>query len=259
MGKRRRLKRRQKQLSMAGGRMTPDWLLQVLLVLVGIIGGGALWYFISQKQYHHALWSGTAAAVILIVIIALFIRNEMIKTEIRANTPVYFGELVPGDEASPPLPKNASKSTITLMLGDDLRVLAAQSENHVFSKQGAPFLSIGIKNDAMRISASIVDSDNKNIVRIINNEFQANPERAFNPKQPDRHSLVVRDSKGVEVLNIRYLNPKAMRIVGRFQIPGFSEPVQILPDDGLRFPGGGGIAHLTLDVTASKGGVIGFK
>lgn len=247
------------QLNIVGDKMTPDGLLQVLLVFVGIIGGGALWYFISQRQYHHALWSGTAAAIILIIVIALFIRNGLIKGEIQANTPVYCGELVPANDESPPLPKNAPKNTITLMLGDDLRILAAQSKNHVFSKQGVAFLTIGIKNSAMRISASIMDSDNKNIVRIIDNEFQANPERAFNPKQPDKHSLVVRDVKGVEVLNVRYLNPKAMRIVGRFQVPGFSEPVQVLPVDGLRFPGGGGIAHLTFDVTKSKGGVIDFK
>ena len=145
------------------------------------------------------------------------------------------------------------------MLGDDLRVLAAQSENHVFSKKGGTsFLSIGIKNNAMRLSAFVTDSNNQNIVRIINNEFQASPARAFNPKQPDKHSLVVRDSKGVEVLNVRFLNPKAIRIVSRFHIPGTSELVQILQDEGIRFSGGGGIGHLTLDVTASKGGVIAF-
>ena len=242
-----------------GGRMTPDWFLQVLLLVIGIAGGGALWYFISQKQYHHALWIGTAAAIILLIVIALFIRNEIVKTEIQAKTPVYFGELVPSNDPSPPLPKNAFKGTITLMLGDDLRVLAAQSQNYVFSKKGKPFLSIGIKNGVMRLSASILDSTNQNIIRIIDNEFQANPERAFNPKQPDKHSLVVRDAKGVEVLNIRFLNPRAMRIVGRFQMPGFSEPVQILPNDGVRFPGGGGISHLTMDMTASKGGVIDFR
>ena len=239
--------------------MTPDWFLQVLLVVIGIIAGGALWYFISQKQYHQALWCGTIAAIILIVVIALFVRNELLKKEMQAKTPVYFGELVPSNDPSPPLPKDAPKGTITLMLGDDLRVLAAQSENYIFSKKGGTaFLSIGIKDNAMRLSASVFDSDSQNIVRIINNEFQASPERAFNPKQPDKHSLVVRDSKGVEVLNVRFLNPKAMRIVGRFQIPGIAEPIQILPDEGLRFPGGGGIGHLTLDVTASKGGVIAF-
>ncbi len=188
----------------------------------------------------------------------LFIRNEIIKREIQAKTPIYFGLLAPANDSCPSLPQNAPKGTITLMLGDELRVLAAQSQNYIFSKQGEPFLSIGIKDGLMRVSASIVDSNNQHIVRIIDNEFQVSPERAFNPKQPDKHSLVVRDSQGVEVLNIRFLNPRAMRIVGRFHMPGYLEPVLILPDDGVRWPGGGGISRLTVDMTASKGGFIAF-
>jgi len=241
-----------------GDEMAPDWLLQVLLVVVGIIGGGAIWYFISQKQYHHALWSGLVASILFLLVIALFIRNDIIRREIQAKIPTYFGELVPSNESCPPLPQNAPKETITLMLGDELRVLAAQSQNYIFSRKGEPFLSIGIKGGLMRVTASIVDSNNQHIVRIIDNEFQASPERAFNPKQPDKHSLVVRDSQGVEVLNIRFLNPKAMRIVGRFRMPGYSEPVLILPEEGVRWPGGGGISRLTVDMTASKGGFIAF-
>lgn len=186
MGKGKRLKGKQKRLMShrEGDRMTPDWFLQVLLVVIGIVAGGALWYFMSQKQYYHALWSGTAAAIILIVVIALFIRNEIVKTEIQAKTPVYFGELVPSNDPSPSLPQNYPKETITLMLGDDLRVLAAQSQNYIFSKKGKPFLSIGIKEGIMRLSASIFDSDNQNVVRIIDNEFQANPERASTRDNP---------------------------------------------------------------------------
>jgi hypothetical protein len=144
------------------------------------------------------------------------------------------------------------------MLGDDLRVLAAQSQTYVFSRQGKAFLSIGIKGGFMVISVSVMDSKDQHIVRIIDNEFQANPEHAFNPKQPDKHSLVVRDSQGAEVLNIRFLNPRAMRIVGRLYMPEFSEPVLILPDEGVRWPGGGGMGHLTIDLTASKAGLIAF-
>jgi hypothetical protein len=34
-------------------------------------------------------------------------------------------------------------------------------------------------------------------------------------------------------------------------------PVLILPDEGIRWPGGG-VGHLTFDMTKSSGGVIGF-
>src|SRR4030042_2677602 len=144
-----------------GSKMTSDWLLQILLVAVSILGGGAVWYFISQKQFHHALWSGLAAAILLLVVVALFIRNDIIKREIQAKTPTYFGELVPSNEPCPPLPTNAPKGTITPLLGDDLRVLALQSQNYIFSKRGKPFLSIGITKGLMRVNASIVDSNNQ--------------------------------------------------------------------------------------------------
>jgi hypothetical protein len=143
------------------------------------------------------------------------------------------------------------------MLGDNLRVLAAKSENYIFSIRGQKVLSLSIKDSLMYITASIYDSKNENIVRIIDNEFQASQERAFNPKQPDKHSLIVIDSHGVEVLNIRFLNPKAMRIVGRFSVQGYKDPLLVLPKQGIRFPGGGGggISNLTIDLTDSPKGL----
>jgi hypothetical protein len=145
------------------------------------------------------------------------------------------------------------------MLGDDLAVFAAQTENVIMEKGNTSFLSIGIEEDGrMTLSAKVLDSSNNRIVTIVENEFQANPDYAFNPKQPDIHSLIVRDRDGVEVLNVKYLNSKVIRVVGRFQLSGYSEPVLILPAEGLRWPGGGGIGHLSIDMTKSKGGLIRF-
>ncbi len=239
--------------------MTPDWILQVIMLAVSVIFGSAVWYFYEYKQYHPALWIGFSGAVLLLLVITLYLRNDIIRREVASRTPVYFGELVPGNEASPALPSDVPGNTIQLLLGDDLRVLAASAQNFVLSKGGKSFLSIGIRNGLMRISATVMDSSNRYIVSIIDNEFKANPEYAFNPRQPDEHSLVVRDTDGNEVLNIKFLNPKVMRIVGRFHLPGYSEPVLVLPDEGIRWPGGGGISHLTVDLTSSQAGFIDFS
>ena len=238
--------------------MTTEWLLQILMLIIGIIGGGAVFYFLSQNRGKAALLLGIVAGIFLIIASALYYYSENLKKKAQASRPVYFGNLIPGNEPEPPLPPGTPNNTISLLLGDDLRILAAQSNNFVFSKQGMQFLSIGIRNNVMYINASIMNSKNQVIVRIIENEFQVNPEYAFNPKQPDEHSLIVRDSQGLECLNIKFMNQRAMRIVGRFYMSGSSEPVLILPNDGIRWPGGGGIAHLTIDMTASKGGVIQF-
>jgi hypothetical protein len=240
------------------GIMTPDWLLQVAMLAVSVIFGSAVWYFYDHKQFLVAVWVGFAGGVLFLLAVALYLRNDIIRREVASRTPVYFGELVPGNDPSPPLPPGVPNNTIQLWLGDDLRVLAANAQNFVFSKAGRSFLSVGITNGLMRINATVMDSNNRHIIRIIENEFQASPEYSFNPRQPDEHSLVVRDADGNEVLNIRFLNPRAMRIVGRFHIPGLSEPVLILPSEGIRWPGGGGIGHLTVDLTASQAGFIGF-
>jgi hypothetical protein len=169
----------------------------------------------------------------------------------------FYGELTPGDDPMLPLPSGVPPDTVQLLLGDDLRILSASS-SAVFSKGGKSFLSIEFRNGRILLTATLLDKSNRYICRVIENEFQISPERAFNPKQPDAHSLIVRDADGVEVLNLKFLNPKTMRITGRFQLPGSPEPLLILPKEGLVWPGGrGGIGGLTLDML-SKGGLIAF-
>jgi hypothetical protein len=190
--------------------MCPDWVFWTLWAVVGIAGSGAVPYLLSQKQLYFALWSGFGIVVIASLAITLHIRNDLIRREVQETTPVYFGALTPGNEKAPPLPPGVPNGTISLLLGDELRLLAAQSRNYVFSKAGKPFLTVGIKDGQMQISAVVMDSRNQLVVRIVDNEFQAIPQNAFNPKQPDKHSLVVRDADGLEVLNLRFLNPTAM-------------------------------------------------
>ena len=54
------------------------------------------------------------------------------------------------------------------------------------------------------------------------------------------------------------MNPKVIRIAGRFYLPGYSQPVIISPDSEMTFPGGLVIDHLMFDMTKSEGGVINF-
>ena len=127
--------------------------------------------------------------------------------------------------------------TIQLLLGNNLRILAS-SKISALSRSGKTFLSIGISDGLMRLTTTVLDNSSQYICRIIDNEFQANPERAFNPKQPDDHSLIVRDGDGHEVLNVRFLNPTTIRVTGRFQFPGFPNPL-LINDGGMFFPNGG--------------------
>lgn len=236
----------------------PVWVFTIALLVFSLLVG-VIWHLINKTNYHFALWVGWGAAVLLVTIIAFFIRNDFLKKEIKVKQPIYAGFLLPANDPGPQIPKGGSNDTIQLLLGDDLRVLAVKSRTQVLSLRGDPFLTIGIKDDIMTLGASIVDVQNLNIVRIIDNEFKVSSENAFNPKQPDKHSLIVRDLDGNEVLNLRFMNRKTIRIVGRFHLEGHTEPLIIHPQDGIIWPGGGGISHLTLDMTQSSGGVLNFQ
>jgi hypothetical protein len=238
--------------------MIPDWILQITLVFFSLVGGSIVFYLISKGSYKPALFWGWLAAVLLVSVVALYIRNDLIAREQKAATPVYSGYLIPANEPGVPLPDNAPSNTVQLLLGDDLRVLAARAENQILSKSGRPFLSIGIKNNVMKIRTTVIDSRNRHLVRIIDNQFQVSHENAFNPLQPDPHSLIVRDAEGSEVLNIRFINERTIRIVGRFHIEGYKEPLVILAEEGICWPGGGGLGHLTMDLTQSEGGLLNF-
>ncbi len=236
------------------GQMLPDWFLQILLVIVGIIGSGSVYYYLSQKRPIAALWSGYFAIVILMLCVAFYIQNTIVAKQIKTNIPVFNGKIIADNEDTHWVPQDV----FSLMLGDDLQVLTRSSEHFIFSKDSKPFLKLRVINKELFITASIFDHTGQYIVKIIDNEFQASQERAFNPKQPDEHTLIVRDFEGIEVLNIRYINAKVIRLIGKFNLPGYSQPIEILPKDGIRWPGGGGIGHLTVDLTQGSGGFIEF-
>lgn len=66
--------------------MAPEWLLQALTIVVGIIGSGAVWYFLSQGRPHKALWVGWSGAVLLLLVVTLYIRNDLIRKEGASTT-----------------------------------------------------------------------------------------------------------------------------------------------------------------------------
>jgi hypothetical protein len=153
---------------------------------------------------------------------------------ILAQTPIFYGEITPDSKPNPVSSTALPPDTITLMLGDNLTMEAILADSYILSRNGTPFLEIGIdSNGNMLLTTDIRNNSNDNIVRVIDNEFQANPNYAFHPVQPNQHSLIVRDSNGDEVLNIYFINPKVIRVTGTFYVEGYKEPIRILPTGGV--------------------------
>jgi len=233
--------------------MIPGWTIALAWFLAAIPVGLALYYW--DKSNARVRWSIFATVFLVVVAITFHIHNDRIEKEANARKPIYFGYLDPSDEQL--LDFHTPASQVSLLFGKNLQVLTMSTSQKILQARGKSFLTIGSENGKIWISATITDSQNRIIVRIIKNEFQAFPESAFNPTQPDSHSLLVRDSTGAEVLRLRFLNPRRILIYGRFVLP--DSRTVIIDDIGVHFPQGSVVGNLTLDMTAApNAGVIDF-
>jgi hypothetical protein len=217
---------------------------------------GAVTLMICQLMKMSMLKTGVITVCVLLTALVWIIGVTIIRAydSDGVNEKIaYFGGLTPGNGPMLPLPPNVSANTLQLLLGDNLRILSA-SENPVLNRNKKTFLSIKVSNGLLRLTATILDASNQPICRIIDNEFQAFPERAFNPKQPDEHSLVVRDAAGNEVLNLRFINPRTIWLTGRFQLLGSGDPVLVLPNKMVF--GDFSISGMTLNMTQNPGPVF---
>ena len=66
------------------------------------------------------------------------------------------------------------------------------------------------------------------VATIENNEFRINPNNYFYIERPDRHTLIVRDQQNRECLNVRFLNPAAIKVLGVFEFPTAKIPAIVI-------------------------------
>jgi hypothetical protein len=226
------------------GSVLAPWLIAVgaLMVAFVILTNQDIWSIITKRISKY--WQ---KALIFIIICAIFFVPTLIvlqnvannQRDVLSRTPIFLGVLTPGNAQDPynsykvnlvniptltPIPPDSFR----VMLGDDSGIFIDSSVNTTFGLKGKPFMTIKTNKDGIVVlNTKVLDSTNNRIVAIVDNEFQADPQYAFKPIQPDKHSLVVRDFDGVEVLNIKYINSKTLWITGRFFLPNESKAVTI--------------------------------
>jgi hypothetical protein len=238
--------------SMSSGSMVAPWLISIggMLVAVAIITNQD---FESSFRHIERGWARNIIHISLCVLLTIptfFIFQNMANNEREqlAKTPIFYGELTPGNGPNPysyyeDNPENMQLTPIPpdslrVMFGDNSGFYIDSSVETNFGLDGYKFLTIRTDENGMAlINTEVYDSTNHKIVKIIDNEFQANPEYAFHPIQTDKHSLIVRDSEGIEVLNIKYINSHTIWIIGRFYFKGKSEAIAIKPSGEIKLKG----------------------
>jgi hypothetical protein len=74
---------------------------------------------------------------------------------------------------------------------------------------------VALRRDAngwLAIDADLFDPDGSVLVRIRSNRFVVNQATTFDVQTPDASTLKVSDRRGIEVLDIRFMNPSTVRV-----------------------------------------------
>jgi hypothetical protein len=87
------------------------------------------------------------------------------------------------------------------------------------------FITIKKVKDALSISTKVYSKDHRIVAEIVDNEFHINPNNYFRKTRPDKYTLLVYDQQRRIILNIRYMNTRAIKLLGIFNSPGRPEVV----------------------------------
>lgn len=157
------------------------------------------------------------------------------------------GRLYPGND---PMPEHIcgdiKDEEIVLFLGTNAGV-TKHFPHTVLRIKDQDRLMVNRGNDgSIAVTLDVFSRDGRIIARIENGEFVINQNNVLESKRRDRHSVEVIDQGGRRVLNMRYLNPKAMVIDAALYYPDVG-PVVI---EGSRFLYGG--LHGTIGHNCSR-------
>ncbi len=134
---------------------------------------------------------------------------------------VLSGIITPANDPLPSLPPavnpEEAKQFMLLFIGDSVS-LPMWFPHSVIKFGEKSILTISTNSQGITVSCELF-GENGNIVAMLEtNKFLINPLNYFRRERPDRHTLVIYDQQNIQVLNVRYLNPKAIKITGHIRI-----------------------------------------
>lgn len=156
-----------------------------------------------------------------------FRRKDKVATQINMLD-VLEGLLVPGNEPDPPAPCEIPNNALKVYLGSTVSWTNNDQAN-VLVMRGDDVLSVRRVRKGLAVFAKVASEDGRLVAEIVDNRFYINSNNFLRMEHRDNHSLVVYDQKGNKVLDIKYLNPRSVRVLGEFRAPG-AVPLIITPD-----------------------------
>jgi hypothetical protein len=169
----------------------------------------------KQKKYLYMRWGGASIAVVITAVMCIWTSRLSFEKRLQLRS----DWLVPADD---PMPDNdcarrSPTNSLVVMLGD----LTAWDElfpHIVLAIRNKPILTVN-RNEQGRIAVTtdVMDDNDNAVVEIVDNHFTVASD-AFKVERPDLSTLsVVIAHHKEQVLNIRYANPRTLKITGTFR------------------------------------------
>ena len=188
---------------------------------------------------------GTALWCLVILGCLWFVHYKKVDHDLHS----LEGTLLPGNEPFT-IPAACSKmglpdDTVFLFMGNFISP-AYIFPHTVLRVFGEKALVIDRNTDgSVAISLRVLSRDGRVIAKIEKNRFIVNQNNILKMRREDKSSLSVLDEYGRQVLSIRYLSPKAIKLYVELEL-GYQ-------GTRLAFPGDTRVASLCFDPKASKG------
>jgi hypothetical protein len=144
------------------------------------------------------------------------------------------GYLVPSNDPSPPSQCLKDATQFRIYIGSNIAYKFGNFPLPILSIDQKPMITLD-KNDAgeAAVTVNIFDQRGAIVAEIVKNEFTINRNNFFKIIRKDRSDLTVINQQNEEVLNVRYLNPSAIKFRGVFYHPRLPSPV-IITDESYR-------------------------
>lgn len=137
---------------------------------------------------------------------------------LHLQPPAPTGPLRPAHDPSPEndCPRKPGPRDLLVAFGTDRVVARGDGPITPIYVADCPALSLKRGRDGLMVNASFYDWNNDIAFRIENNIYEPFAPLQLYAWRPDPSTLIVLDRFEKEVLYVRYLNPRAVRIRGRF-------------------------------------------
>jgi len=185
----------------------------------------ANWKLPSKASYI-GMWVGILALIVAIIL--FFLSNIPPQSKLS-------GILTPDDKTTPSnacgdIPSNA----LSLFFGNSV-AYTNTFPHTVIEVKDEQLLVINKEKEKITISAKFFSRDGKIVAQLKDNTFYINPNNYFRIERPNDHKLILYDQETTQILNVEYMNPSVIKLLGTFYLP--NRPPLIIGEDWQTFGG----------------------